>query len=204
MRQHNEQLREQIINVAQAAFSARGFAAVSIRELAAELQISKGNIYNYFTGKEDLFAACIGDTAAAFSTTLTAMEAKYTQAQVAQTTDPDYFSNIEQELLTVFKHNGVAIDLLLNCSNGSALAGGAVRLTLLTKRVTAAILRLNNAYPGQPKLAAAFAETFASSLINSLQTIIRHQYPTAIHATTLDTCITLFSNGLKQTIRSNS
>lgn len=203
MRQHNDELREQILQVATPAFTKRGYAAVSVRDLATTLQISKGNIYNYFASKEALFAACIGDTASALSDTLTAMEAKYTLAQTEQTSNPEFFSNIEQELLTVFKRSGVAINLLLNCSDGSALAGGAERLKVLTNHVTLAILRLNHAYPNRPDLATAFAATFAESLISCLQTIIRHQYPATVHAAMLDNYIGIFDNGLKQTIRSN-
>ena len=47
--------RQAIIAAAQEAFDAHGYAATTIDEVAAKAGISKGNIYNYFRSKEELF-----------------------------------------------------------------------------------------------------------------------------------------------------
>lgn len=47
--------REAIIAAAQEAFDAHGYAATTIDEVAAKAGISKGNVYNYFRSKEELF-----------------------------------------------------------------------------------------------------------------------------------------------------
>ena len=57
MRVKTEQKRREIIEVAKQVFRAKGFAAASMAEIAADLGGSKGTLYNYFTSKEALFSA---------------------------------------------------------------------------------------------------------------------------------------------------
>jgi AcrR family transcriptional regulator len=47
--------REAIIAAAAGAFDAHGYAATTVDEVAARAGISKGNVYNYFRSKEELF-----------------------------------------------------------------------------------------------------------------------------------------------------
>jgi TetR/AcrR family transcriptional repressor of mexJK operon len=54
--------RRAILDVARAAFLARGYAATSMSEIAAKVGGSKGTLYNYFRSKEELFSAFITDT----------------------------------------------------------------------------------------------------------------------------------------------
>ncbi|MCB0804879.1 MAG: TetR/AcrR family transcriptional regulator [Bacteroidales bacterium] len=52
-----EQRRQQIMNTALQLFAANGFSNTSISQIAAKAKISKGLMYNYFTGKDDLLQA---------------------------------------------------------------------------------------------------------------------------------------------------
>lgn len=52
-----DERREAILDVAQACFLDRGFAATSMSTIAAKVGGSKGTLYNYFKNKEELFAA---------------------------------------------------------------------------------------------------------------------------------------------------
>lgn len=51
--------REQILSGAHRVFSSMGYDAASMNDITREAQVSKGTIYVYFTGKEDLFEALI-------------------------------------------------------------------------------------------------------------------------------------------------
>ena len=51
--------RDQIIDGAKRVFMAVGFDAASMNDITREAGVSKGTIYVYFGGKEDLFAAMI-------------------------------------------------------------------------------------------------------------------------------------------------
>src|SRR5580700_4999784 len=53
--------RRAIMQVARAAFLARGYAATSMSEIAAKLGGSKGTLYNYFRSKEELFEALMAE-----------------------------------------------------------------------------------------------------------------------------------------------
>lgn len=51
--------RDQILSGAHRVFSRMGYDAASMNDITREAQVSKGTIYVYFTGKEDLFEALI-------------------------------------------------------------------------------------------------------------------------------------------------
>ena len=51
--------RHQILEGAHAVFTARGFDAASMNDIAAAANVSKGTLYVYFEDKEHLFVALI-------------------------------------------------------------------------------------------------------------------------------------------------
>ncbi len=63
--QQNEAIRQQkmdhIKSTALELFSANGFHATSISDIAKAAKISKGLLYNYFTSKDDLLSSIIDD-----------------------------------------------------------------------------------------------------------------------------------------------
>jgi AcrR family transcriptional regulator len=57
----SEARRRAILEVARDVFLDKGYAAASMSEIAARLGGSKGTLYNYFSSKEELFAAFIAE-----------------------------------------------------------------------------------------------------------------------------------------------
>ncbi|MCF7832206.1 MAG: TetR/AcrR family transcriptional regulator [Candidatus Marinimicrobia bacterium] len=55
----NTTTHDKIIEVAIRTFAERGYAGVSMREIADELSITKAALYYHFPGKEEIFKACI-------------------------------------------------------------------------------------------------------------------------------------------------
>lgn len=51
--------RQEIIQAATELFARLGYSACEMERVAAELQIAKGTLYLYFTGKQELFFACV-------------------------------------------------------------------------------------------------------------------------------------------------
>lgn len=56
----NKEKTDAILRVAQERFGLYGFAKTTMREIAAEMDISKASLYYYFPDKESLFKAVIG------------------------------------------------------------------------------------------------------------------------------------------------
>ncbi len=59
---------QQILDVAHALFAERGYGAVTMDEVAAEVGVTKPLLYNYFGNKERLFLACVERGADALQT----------------------------------------------------------------------------------------------------------------------------------------
>lgn len=55
--EHRERRREQILEGARRAFARYGHAGATVRRLEEETGLSRGAIFNYFDGKDDLFVA---------------------------------------------------------------------------------------------------------------------------------------------------
>jgi len=58
-RSDRDERRENILQIAHAAFLEDGYAATSMSSIAAKVGGSKATLYNYFSSKEELFAAVI-------------------------------------------------------------------------------------------------------------------------------------------------
>lgn len=51
--------RERVLDVAEALFAEKGFAATSMRDIAARADLTAASLYNHFAGKEDLYRAVL-------------------------------------------------------------------------------------------------------------------------------------------------
>ncbi|HEY2837486.1 MAG TPA: TetR/AcrR family transcriptional regulator [Rhizomicrobium sp.] len=60
-RTDRDERRETILKIAHAAFLEDGYAATSMSSIAARVGGSKATLYNYFSSKEELFAAVIAE-----------------------------------------------------------------------------------------------------------------------------------------------
>lgn len=51
----HEEFRRELLTKSFDLFGRRGFQAMSIRQIASELEVSTGTLYHYFSSKEDIF-----------------------------------------------------------------------------------------------------------------------------------------------------
>src|SRR5437763_15221984 len=57
--ERSERSRAQILDTALKLFSHRGYGATSVRDIAEEAGVSKGNVYHHFPDKETIFRALL-------------------------------------------------------------------------------------------------------------------------------------------------
>jgi AcrR family transcriptional regulator len=57
--ERSEKSRQQILDAALKLFSHRGYGATSVRDIAEEAALSKGNVYHHFPDKETIFRALL-------------------------------------------------------------------------------------------------------------------------------------------------
>jgi AcrR family transcriptional regulator len=57
--ERSEKSRQQILDAALKLFSHKGYGATSVRDIAEEADLSKGNVYHHFPDKETIFRALI-------------------------------------------------------------------------------------------------------------------------------------------------
>lgn len=55
----HDQRRTELVAAAFGSFDRRGYGAVSMRDLAADLRVSTGTLYHYFSGKDAIFEAVV-------------------------------------------------------------------------------------------------------------------------------------------------
>jgi AcrR family transcriptional regulator len=58
VRRRGELRRQEILRAASRVFRRRGFAASGMREIASEADLSPGNLYHYFNGKDEILFFC--------------------------------------------------------------------------------------------------------------------------------------------------
>ena len=58
MRRRNEARRAEILHAAARVFRRRGVAAAGMREIAEQAGLSPGNLYHYFSGKDEILLFC--------------------------------------------------------------------------------------------------------------------------------------------------
>ncbi|HEX9160263.1 MAG TPA: TetR/AcrR family transcriptional regulator [Thermoanaerobaculia bacterium] len=66
--ERSERSRQQILDAALKWFSHRGYGATSVRDIAEEAGLSKGNVYHHFPDKETIFRALLDRYFQAMST----------------------------------------------------------------------------------------------------------------------------------------
>src|SRR6516164_876882 len=59
--EHVEARRRQILSAALRAFARQGFHRTTMQDIFREAELSPGAVYSYFTGKDELIAAIIGE-----------------------------------------------------------------------------------------------------------------------------------------------
>ncbi len=100
-----EESKQRILDSSLQLFAKNGYTATSISSIAKEAGISKGLIYNYFKGKEEIAKACTEHIMQIFLQMLEMVENENTPKLKLQALISSYFSFIDEygpELMTLY------------------------------------------------------------------------------------------------------
>ncbi len=96
--ERSERSRQQILDSALKLFSHRGYGATSVRDVAEEAGLSKGNVYHHFPDKESIFRALLDR----YFQVMSAPEFPFNRA-LASGTFPENLENIGQAVREVVR-----------------------------------------------------------------------------------------------------
>ena len=138
------EVRERILRAALAAFARGGFAAATMSEIARDAGMAVANLYRYYPGKEELFAAVIPDqTVARFERLLErSVRAHARLAGLAPSGDDAGAA----ELLSFWIEQRLVVVILLDRAGGSRHEGFAQRF--VERLVALSVAEIRAAHPG--------------------------------------------------------
>lgn len=121
MKLQNDNIRKIILDEARKAFKERGFLKTSMRNIAKRVEISAGNIYNYFASKDELFRAVVQPVIYSFYQMLDEHHGLKSSSMLEMLSE-DYLRRVTDEYITLIRRQRTMLDLLLFKAQGSSLA----------------------------------------------------------------------------------
>lgn len=106
-----DEVKNKIIDAATDEFLVDGYANSSLRTIASEAGITIGNIYSYFSSKEDLFDQVVSPAWEALNNLM--------NMPMAERFKPEELVQIAESITRVFIENKKQFFILLNGSNGT-------------------------------------------------------------------------------------
>lgn len=115
-----ENIRDRILKVARQQFEQKGYSKTSMREIADLVGIGVGNIYNYFTNKDDLFREVVRPVLYA----LEAMLQEYHGIRgedIMMMRSEEYLKSCIDEYVSLIDKHSALMRILLFHAQGSSL-----------------------------------------------------------------------------------
>jgi AcrR family transcriptional regulator len=161
-----EDVKNKIVNAAAEEFLLNGFENSSLRVIAAQAGITIGNIYSYFSSKDDLFNYVVSPAAEALDDLLSLDFVQYDGTHAINLTQ------ITKKICEVFIENKERFFILMNNSGGSKYENTKeVVITFISKRIKTELFpKVENA-----QIDPLFAQVLAVSLLSGFMTIF-NQY----------------------------
>jgi len=125
-----QDVRDRILDAAVRSFAESGYVAATMRQIAKAAGLSSGNVYRYFGGKEDLFAAALPTN---FLTTFDSLVRRRVRSlrgvrDVASLAPNADFYLVSEELLRFCIDYRLRVVVLLSRSSGSVHASFGERM----------------------------------------------------------------------------
>jgi len=109
-----DEVRNSIAEEALKEFLKKGYQGASIRSIAKNSNTSVGNIYKYFSSKEDIYENLIGSV----YNRIIDYIGYFDRGQINENAQ-DVFNGLIEKIMDIFNDSSAEIDILLNQSKGS-------------------------------------------------------------------------------------
>ena len=147
MQKLKNDIRQELLKAAEELFLRKGFQKTSMREIAEMAQVGLGNIYNYFSGKDDLFCTIVYPVTHAFERMLEKHHGHY-GADVMDLLREVYLREAVDEYIMLIRQHRNLMLLLLFRAQGSSLANFRENFTARsTELVKEWFVEMKHKYP---------------------------------------------------------
>lgn len=123
-----QDINRRILAVARHVFSQRGFAKASMRDIAAKVGVGVGNLYNYYSSKDDLFCAVLAPIVSACYAMFDKHHGEYGQDVISMTQE-SYLLSAVADYMSILKENRTLLKILLFKAQGSSLENFKIEFT---------------------------------------------------------------------------
>lgn len=147
MQKLKNDIRQELLKAAEELFLRKGFQKTSMREIAEVAQVGLGNIYNYFSGKDDLFCTIVYPVTHAFERMLEKHHGHH-GADVMDLLREVYLREAVDEYIMLIRQHRKLMLLLLFRAQGSSLANFREHFTARsTELVKEWFVEMKHKYP---------------------------------------------------------
>lgn len=113
-------INERILRVAYLQFVKKGYMKTSMRDVAAAAGVSIGNIYNYFTNKDELFRTIVSPVITQLDSLL-CLHHGHNGMDVMEMISENYILENIKSILSLIRTNHSLLKILLFRAQGSSL-----------------------------------------------------------------------------------
>jgi AcrR family transcriptional regulator len=165
-----DEVRNSIAEEALKEFTLRGYEGASIRSIAKKSNTSVGNLYKYFTSKEDLYENLIG----CVHHRLIDYIKRFDKVELNEQAEFIFYELVE-EIMEIFNDSSVEISILLNKSKGAKYENCKSIFVDFTTRIVTERMKYELSLKGR-RLRDNFAiYLVANSLVESIAIIVKER-----------------------------
>jgi len=193
-----DDVKNKIVAAALAEFRQYGYLRSSMRRIAQAAGITAGNIYRYFTNKEELFDAIVGPTYAKFLHFNANLKREIDLSLSADAVvGIQYLRLIDQAIVELFKESSAELTILLNSSEGSKYESLKQELILLAYSILENVFVKAKQLPSDlPLIERNKAYMLATTIIEGLCMVLRDYDDGATIKVLVDELLHVYSIGI--------
>ncbi|WP_256762239.1 TetR/AcrR family transcriptional regulator [Cohnella sp. WQ 127256] len=203
-----DEIRNRIVLAALKEFKRIGYTKASMRQIAQEAGVTSGNIYRYYTNKEQLFDAIVQPVYEQFTEYMLDisqdLDLRNTQKSLCTV---NYFSKIESTIVELFKTYSSELMILLNRSAGSKYETAKSDLIQLTFCILEKVVmkaKGSNAALNDNDKEIALVRMLASTIVEGICIILRDNEEGDTLKALVDQFLYVYSEGITGLIKQMS